>query len=657
MEKNLLWFLLHWLLAGILLVTVNVSVMLGTSKENEASAANGIAAECVTAAEKALTVLRSEWEGAMDEIEISLRESLPASDVNRRLIEISGQDGTEQDLPELVYNRMEAYEAEGGRYIQGQINLSFDGLVLASVECGDEYQVLIAFGEKIYRICSAHSYSRDDWYQMIRKTLDEVFEEQNLRRDLTEDFFRENLAQEEECSCLMVLWYRGICCEFRPDLGQRLLSWQKQPYGISFQESYYFNSARASAERTLALERVEDLGGTKSHNVLRRRLQELYPDLETCYIWWPYVKQDASLAVAWLPGKEKIGFYSTTAAWQREVYRISCTDRTGENPEAGIERLLWEDTAQINYYWTNDESAVLRESDEARGCYAYRKDIGVGEPYTIVIKRSGEQESDESPEGYCMTLYREVEGEERIFQELVLEEELRSGMELCFDDLNGDGYEDILLGGSYKERCYVWSPSQKLYVDVTAALGGTFWFWVLDRENRQLWILRRGFNREKEDLYQWSGESDCRLLKEFYSEYTYTGEGSEWREIVITVHEDETDKVLSDYVYSYQEYSARSPELWYVFLLDFVWEREVAVSGETESCILRYAQDKDSGEDGTVLYTDRWFLFRGDTYLIGSYSGATASSPWKEISMDDEGGLRVIYEDGSSNVYGREVFE
>ncbi len=73
--------------------------------------------------------------------------------------------------------------------------------------------------------------------------------------------------------------------------------------------------------------------------------------------------------------------------------------------------------------------------------------------------------------------------------------------------------------------------------------------------------------------------------------------------------------------------------------------------------ILRYAQEETREEDGTMLYTDRLFLFRWDTYLIGSYSGVVSSSRWKEITMDEAGRLRVTYKDGSSVVYSREFYE
>lgn len=655
MEKNILYFLLRWLLAGILLGVGSAGVMAGMSEGNEVPAADCIAAENIAAdgieaEDETLDDILSEQAAAEDEILTRLWESMPVSDVNRKLIDISRLEGTEKDLLDLVYDEMEAWEDKEGRYIQGQINLSFEGLVLASVECDDEYRVFIALPEGIYRICSAHSYSRSEWSKLIRRTLDEVFEEQNLRRDLTEDFFRENMAQEEECSRLMVLWYCGIYCEFHPDLGQRLLSWKRWNDGFSFQEAYNGSRGQTSSERTFGFRRLEDLGGTKSHSVMRRRLQEIYPDLENCRIW-SYEKNEASLVEVELPENESAGFYSTAAAWQRSVYQIFCTDRTGENEKAGIERLLWDDAAHVNYFWTNDENTVLRESDEAQGYYVYRKDIGNGAPYTFLVERAANY--------YILSLYEDVEEKERLLQGLLFEKETKDDVKLSFDDLNGDGYEDLLLVGSYVEKCCLWSPSQKLYVDMSEELGGPFWRYVSDEENRQLWLLRRGFNRQKRDLYQWSGEEEphCEQLKDFYSEYIYDGKGAEWEEIVISVWENGEEKILSDYIYSYEEYSARTAELWDIFYLDFVWEQEVTVNGEDNPCILRYAQEETGEEDGTVLYTDRLFLFRGDTYLISSYSGEVSSIPWEEISMDEEGSLRVTYEDGSSVVYSREFYE
>ena len=650
MEKSALGFLLRWLLAGVLL---GAGMMTGMLEGNGGLTADGIAvenivADGIVAADEALDVMLLEQVAAEDEILTRLRDSMPVSDINRKLIDISRIEGTEKDLLNLVYDEMEAWEDKEGCYIQGQINLSFEGLILASVECGDEYRVFIAMPEGIYRICFVHYYNRSEWSKLIRGTLDEVFEEQKVRRDLTEDFFRENMAQEEECSRLMVLWYRGIYCEFHPDLGQRLLSWQRWNDGFTFRESYHGSRGQTSSERTLRFRRLEDLGGTKSHSVMRRRLQEIYPDLETCYIW-SYEKNEASLVEVELPENESAGFYSTAAAWQRSVYQFFCTDRTGENEKAGIERLLWDDAAQVNYFWTGDESAVLRESDEAQGYYVYRKDIGEGAPYTFSLQSAAHH--------HKLSLYEDAEEGEQLLQELEFEKESKYGVMLSFDDLNGDGYEDLLLVGSYVEKCCLWSPSQKLYVDMSEELGGPFRNYVSDAENRQLWVHRRGFDCLMRNLYQWSGELDCELLKEFYSEYTYTREGTKWEEIVVTVRENGADKILSDYIYPYEDYSAKTDELWDIFYLDFVWEQKVTVNGEDNPCILRYAQEKTREEDGTVLYTDRLFLFRGDTYLIGSHSGVVSSVPWEEISMDEEGRLSVTYEDGSSIVYSSEFYE
>lgn len=648
MEKSALGFLLRWLLAGVLL---GAGMMTGMLKGNGGLTADGIAvenivADGIVAADETLDGMLLE-QAAEDEILTRLRDSMPVSDINRKLIDISRIEGTEKDLLDLVYDEMEAWEDKEGCYIQGQINLSFEGLVLASVECGDEYRVFIALPEGIYRISFVHYYNRSEWSKLIRGTLDEVFEEQKVRRDLTEDFFRENMAKEEECSRLMVLWYRGIYCEFHPDLGQRLLSWQRWNDGFSFRESYHGSRGQTSSERTLRFRQLEDLGGTKSHSVMRKRLQEIYPDLETCYIW-SYEKNEAFLAEVELPENESAGFYSTAAAWQRSVYQIFCTDWTGENERAGIERLLWDDAAQVNYFWTGDESAVLRESDEAQGYSVYRKDIGEGVPYTFSLQCAADH--------HKLSLYEDAEEGEQLLQELEFEKESKYGVMLSFDDLNGDGYEDLLLVGSYVEKCCLWSPSQKLYVDMSEELG-PFRNYVPDEENRQLWVHRRGFNCLMRNLYQWSGELDCELLKEFYSEYTYTREGTKWEEIVITVRENGADKILSDYIYPYEDYSAKIDELWDIFYLDFVWEQKVTVNGEDNPCILRYAQEKTKEEDGAVLYTDRLFLFRGDTYLIGSYSGVVSSVPWEEISMDEKGRLSVTYEDGSSIVYSSEFYE
>ncbi|MDE6640336.1 MAG: hypothetical protein K2K63_07425 [Acetatifactor sp.] len=590
--------------------------------------------------------------GAEDEILTRLREDMPVYSTSKPM-GVSRLEGTEEDLLALIYNSMKIWDNAGGR-IQGQIDLSFEGLALASLECNDARQVFIALPEGIYRISANSFHDRDEWKELVQGILEDVFADRNLGREQTEDFFSRIIG----CSGQLVLWYRGMHYRFDRRWDQFLLSWERGEDGISFQEACRGSSWKegdAFSRRIFEFRRLEGLHETESGREMREQLQEMCPDMKTCYILWTQ-DDEAFIAEAECPGAESLIIYGTSGIWQEEVYQIRCTNREGENDTSGIEELMWENTGLDGYYWTCNEGAVLRESDDVGGYAVYRNDIGQGKPYTFFIHPV---EEGETPYQYELAVYEE--GEEQPFCRLEIEKEPGGGRELSFDDLNGDGYKDILLGDDPVEKCYLWSASGGRYVEMTEALGGCFEYYRADKEKRQLQVYRseyvHGGRENFGAVYQWTGETDCELLKDLHQESICDREGEDWREITITVRKDGADKVLVDYIYPSGEYSVRAAEINEIWDMDFVWEQEVKVKGEKNPCILRYAQEETREEDGTLLYTDRWFLFRWDTYLIGSYSGVVSSSLWKEISTDEAGRLRVTYKDGSSVVYSREFYE
>lgn len=69
-------------------------------------------------------------------------------------------------------------------------------------------------------------------------------------------------------------------------------------------------------------------------------------------------------------------------------------------------------------------------------------------------------------------VYRKDIGTEQSFCELELGEASMSGRKLNFDDLNGDGYEDILFGSDRVGSCRLRSASQGRFTEMTEAMVG-----------------------------------------------------------------------------------------------------------------------------------------------------------------------------------------
>lgn len=588
---------------------------------------------------------------AEDEIMTRLLENMPVYN-GKKGAGVSRLEGTEEDLLVLIYDDMKKWDNAGGR-VKGQIDLSFEGLVLASLECYSARQIFIALPEGIYRISSLSFHDRNEWKELMQGKLEDVFGEYGLGREQTEQFFRSEGLEGQ-----MVLWYKGLHYLFSLRRDQFLLSWERGEAGISFQEAYRGSGGEEGddfSKRTFEFRRLEGLREMESGREMREQLQELCPGMKTCRIWAK--NGEAFLAEADCQEAEGLVIYGTSGRWQGAVYQIRCTNREEGNNASGMERLMWENTGTDSYYWTGNEDAVLRERDAVKGYAVYRSDIGRGKPYTFWIHRV---EEGETLVRYELAVHEE--GEEQPLCKLEIREDLGGDLELSFKDLNGDGYKDVLLGDDgWVYKCYLWSASGEHYVEMTEALGGSFEYCRADEEKRQLQVYRNIYTYSGwgtvGTVYQWTGEMDCELLKEIHREPIYDrSTEKDWREITITVRKDGAEKVLMDYIYPYEEYSARAAELNEILDMDFVWEQEVNVNGEKEPCILRYAQEESREEDGTMLYTDRVFLFRWDTYLIGSYSGVVSSSPWEEIFMDTAGRLRVTYKDSSSVVYSREFY-
>lgn len=655
MEKKIIYILLRWLFAGIQLGALMLMTEI-TGDENWAEARDWAATE-----QEALPgdVTAGDEAAVTDDILDKLWASTPSCYIGStgKGIGVSRFEGTEEDLRSLIYSEMDAWSKVGADHIQGQIDLSWEEITLASFEFGDARMVFIALPEGIYRISSVSFEDRDEWAEVMQGMLEEVFSELNLSRERTEDFFRENIAEEEGTHSLMVLRYRGVKYLFDQCQGQRLMSWERVKEGISFREVYRvyeWSEKSPFAERTYEFRRLEELWEKESSHVMRERLQELYPDMDTCYIWSSEA-EETSFAVAWRSENEDVGLYCAPTAWQGEVYQIFCRDMTGKAGGTGIQWLIQNNTESAKYYWTRKEYAVLRESDEAQRYYVYRRDTGEERPFIFLVRSVEKTAEEEITNRYELSVYEE--GEEQPFQKLECGEEVLSDISLSFTDLNADGYRDLLFGYDPVGKCYLWSPSRKQYVDMTEALGGNFNSYRSDEGKRQLWVRRQEDSHWVENLYQWSGEMDCELLKELNREYICDQtNGAKWREITITVREDGEEKVLTDYIYSEEEYWSREDEIGEIMDLDFVWEQEVKVEGEDHPCILRYAQERTREDDETVRYTDRLFLFRWDTYLIDSCRGMGSPFRWEKITLDKAGRLHVTYENGSSVVYSREFF-
>ena len=313
--------------------------------------------------------------------------------------------------------------------------------------------------------------------------------------------------------------------------------------------------------------------------------------------------------------------------------------------------ILGIDSWDAGFVVTVSENGLVNRCDKLRQKYYLQQEIGENifsfNVERVYLPGDAEREPEDIGRQWKISVYRN--GESEPFQEIEVESSAYDKCPVSFYDFNADGYEDLIVyyyyganGGS--ESRYLWSPSRESFVYFPDL--EYFGSYYVDPGTRRLYIHYHGSAISgSNEVYQWKNEMDCELLKDI-SYYPASYESGEGMEIKVSRYDGDREEILSNYIYSDEEYDARSSDIWGTYNEDFIWEQEVTVDGE--NYILRYAENRTEDvaidKAGSGGYLGRLYVYREDTYLVRVLESDIVL-PWSrmEWTKKEDGKYLIIH--------------
>lgn len=463
------------------------------------------------------------------------------------------------------------------------------------------------------------------------------------------------------------LWYQGMKFSFYGE-NERLLAYRSsreyeaEQEAVPGRECLWFKQMYYGREIERQIYTAEALPVFETYRELRKYLQTLYPDMWDCEFYTRKIGEyDPDPLIGLMTSDAEYGYYCREGQWYQVCIHKDEEIDTSKEPyywvDSTLSYRLNYDNYRASYQYRVSDRGYVDEGDLTQNTFYLEEEISPGQIFSfdcrVKEKKVGELTVDSTYEVAVSVL-----GAEEPFQ--ILEAHSAEWEPFSFEDYNADGCQDLTVkyyyganGGSAAH--YIWSPSGEEFIRGPEDLE-YYGQYGIDQEKRRLSIHYHGSAISgAEALYQWLGEMDCELIRYFNHGDIYDYEEKEYKgmQIDIRSYENGQEKILSDYLYPIDEYMERD-DIWGIYYLDFVWEQEVALEGQDEPCILRYAQEKaesgeDTQEDG---YQDYLYLFREDTYLIYTLEKQEAPAAYADIVWEEEAGqLAVNYEDSTTYLY------
>ena len=306
------------------------------------------------------------------------------------------------------------------------------------------------------------------------------------------------------------------------------------------------------------------------------------------------------------------------------------------------------------FSWTQDEDGSVSQFDLLTNTHFYRKDLGGGEVIRILAERTEETSEEAGNDDYYrVRIYDEKKNE--LLQELQVYSIETERSPFVFEDFNADGYLDLTVIDYYAahntpEHHYIFSPSKREFVKLDSELD---YGARVDYETRRMYFhfhFLESYGLEV--TYQWKNEMDYEVVKRFLHDGVKDGVLVE-----ISRYENGREEILSDYIYSYEEYEERD-DIWGTYYEDFIWEKEVTDKSTGKKYMIRYAEvflPEEAKKNGGIYYDGRIYVYDEDTYLVSVTHSEIASESksieWEDGGRDKEQALVIHYADGGESTF------
>ncbi len=313
------------------------------------------------------------------------------------------------------------------------------------------------------------------------------------------------------------------------------------------------------------------------------------------------------------------------------------------------------------FLWEREEDGSMIYEDNLEGKFSYVKNLGNEKTVRV------QAEIMEIDEGELIdnVIYRvEIvdEKENKLLQELEVNSAYSHKSPFSFEDFNADGYLDLTVeyyyggtGGSASH--YIFSPSKEEFVELDSELE-YYGMYGIDSEKRRLHVHEHGTAISgTETTYQWKNEMDYEMLKQF--EHNAVDDSVQ---VSIIRYENGKEEMLSDYLYSQEEYVERIDDIWGTYYEDFIWEKEVTDLTTGKKYIIRYTEvfmPEETARNGSpnidLYYDGRIYVYDEDTYLVSvthtDRASQAESIEWEDGDGDTEPGLVFYYPGGGYGGY------
>lgn len=278
--------------------------------------------------------------------------------------------------------------------------------------------------------------------------------------------------------------------------------------------------------------------------------------------------------------------------------------------------------------------------------------LGNGTSIRIQAEMIGTIEGESGTHIYEVEIFDEKSGE--LLQEIQVELTCAYESPLVFEDFNADGYLDITvryfygINGSSVSH-YIFSPSKREFVKLDSELDYDAY---VDPETRRMYFhFLESYGLEV--TYQWKNEMDYEVVKRFLHDGVVEGGVL----VKIARYENGEEEIISDYIYSYEEYEERG-DIWGTYYEDFIWEKEVTDRYTGKKYMIRYAEvflPEEAEKNKGIYYDGRIYVYDEDTYLVSvTHSEIVSESEsieWENGDGDKEQSLVIHYVDGGESAF------